>query len=271
MEGVAATSLLTAATRARESLRPDRLFDDPWAGLLAGEEGEEFLARHDALAPPSPVFVVRHRFFDDWLLAAAAEGIRQVVLVAAGLDTRAYRLAWPTGTVVYEIDQPEVLAYKDRVLAEADALPKCSRVGVPADLRSDWPTRLRSAGFSEESTTVWLAEGLLFYLPEPSARTLLRTMASMSVPGSKLGTDTMSATMLASEERRPWVDLYAEADAPFVFGTDDPHDFVASCGWVPVVPALRDFGAKLGRPWPSPAQPGPPPGTVIVATLPTRP
>jgi methyltransferase (TIGR00027 family) len=260
--------LVTAASRALESARPDALFVDPWADLLAGAAGREFLQRHeDVLTATTPIFVVRHRFFDDFLVDAAASGLQQLVLVAAGLDTRAYRLAWPAGTCLYELDQPQVLAYKQEILDRAGATPACTRVPVPANLREDWPTILRAAGFRHDEPTAWLAEGLLFYLPEAAVRTLLGTMASLCAHGSVLGTDTMSATMLASEERRAWVQLYTDSGAPFVFGTDNPEGFVSSCGWNPVIHLGRDLGSDYGRPYPEPQQLGPPPGAIITATL----
>jgi methyltransferase (TIGR00027 family) len=267
MDGVAATSLMTAAARARESARPDCLFDDPWAEFLAGDAGRAFLERQDHVFPPNPIFVVRHRFFDDFLMATAGKGIRQVVLVAAGLDTRAYRLRWPLGTVVYELDQPQVLGYKQTVLDQAGATPACERILVQADLREDWPSELLAGGFRPTEGTAWLAEGLLFYLPETAVRSLLSTMASLSAADSVLGTDTMSATMLASKERRAWVRLYAESGAPFVFGTDKPGELVAECGWKPSIHVARDIGERLGRPWSTPAPPGPPPGAILTATL----
>jgi methyltransferase (TIGR00027 family) len=268
VEGVAATALLTAASRARESARPDALFVDPWAELLAGSAGREFLQRHeDVLNATTPIFVVRHRFFDDFLAGAARSGIQQIVLIAAGLDTRAYRLVWPLGTHIYELDQSQVLAYKQEVLDRAGATPACVRVPVAADLRDDWPAILLAAGLRADEPTVWLAEGLLFYLPETGARSLLTTMASLSAPGSVLGTDTMSATMLASGERRAWVSLYADSGAPFVFGTDDPEGFVTSSGWNPIIHLGRDLGTDYGRPFPEPQQSGHPPGAIITATL----
>jgi methyltransferase (TIGR00027 family) len=260
--------LVTAASRARESARPDALFTDRWANLLAGAEGREFLGRHeDVLLATTPTFAVRHRFFDDFLLDAAGRGFQQVILVAAGLDTRAYRLIWPSGTCVFEIDQPEVLTYKQEILDRAGAAPTCSRFPVAADLREDWPAILLAACFRPDEPAVWLAEGLLFYLPETAARTLLTTMASLSAPASLLGTDTQSATVLASEERTAWVQLYADSGAPFVFGTDDPEGFVSSCGWKPVMHLARDLGSHYGRPFPEPQPPGPPPGAIITAVL----
>ena len=268
VEGVAATSLMTAAAGARESARSDRLFDDPWAELLGGDEGRAFLARQDEVLPPppTPVFVVRHRFFDDFLLAQASRGIRQVVLLAAGLDTRAYRLEWPAGVRVFELDQPEVLSYKQSVLDGYGASPTCERVVVPTDLREDWAAKLLASGYDRSQAAVWLAEGLLFYLPEEAVRGLLDTTARLSVPGSVLGTDTMSAVMLASEQRRPWVDLFRDSGAPFVFGTDDPAELIGSHGWVPTIYSSRAVAESLGRAWPSPAGSALPPGSIITAT-----
>ena len=242
------TSMVTAASRARESARPDALFVDPWADLLARAAGREFLRKHDDAFPATtPIFAVRHRFFDDLLAGAASKGRHQIVLIAAGLDTRAYRLVWPAGTCVYEVDQPQVLAYKQEILDRAGAAPACARMPVAADLRENWPAILRAAGFRPDQPTVWLAEGLLFYLPETAARTLLTTMASLSATASVLGTDSMSATALASKERRAWVQLYADSGAPFVFGTDDPEGFVSSCGWRPVIHLGPDLGSNYGR------------------------
>jgi methyltransferase (TIGR00027 family) len=184
-----------------------------------------------------------------------------------GLDTRAYRLVWPVGTTIYELDQPQVLTYKQDILGRAEATPACARVPVAADLRDNWPAIMLGAGLRPDRPTVWLAEGRLFHLPEAGARTLLTTMASVSAPGSVLGTDSMAATILASKERRDWVSLYANSGAPFIFGTDDPEGFVSSCGWRPIVHLGRDLGAYYGRPFSEPQQFGPTPGAIITATL----
>jgi methyltransferase (TIGR00027 family) len=160
-----------------------------------------------------------------------------------------------------------VLAYKQEILDRAGAAPACIRLPVAADLREDWPATLSAAGFRPGEPAVWLAEGLLFYLPEAAARMLLTTMASLSAPASMLGTDTQSATLLASEERRAWVQFYADSGAPFLFGTDDPEGFVSSCGWKPVIHLTRDLGSRYGRPFPEPQPPGPPPGAIITAAI----
>jgi len=164
--------------------------------------------------------------------------------------------------------QRQVLAYKRAVLDEAGASPACERVEVPVDLREDWAAELCSRGFEQTAPTVWLAEGLLFYPPEVAVSTLLRTMAALSGTGSLLGTDTMSAATLASDQRREWVQLFADAGARFVFGTDEPAEFVAAGGWSPTVHLARDLGEQLCRPLPPPLVPGPPAGAIITATLP---
>lgn len=256
---------MTAAARARESARVDRLFEDPWAEALAGEEGFAFLERDEALRPASPAFVVRHRFFDDFLLARAAEGVRQVVLVGAGLDTRAFRLTWPGEVRLFELDQPSVLSYKQAVLQDAGASATCERVTVPVDLRDDWASRLLDQGYGPEDPAVWVAEGLLFYLPEVAVHRLLDIAADLSSPDSALGTDTMSATMLADESRRTWAASYADAGAPFVFGSDRPAQLLAEHGWEPTLHRYPDVAGRLGRPWQFPTVLGPQ-NVIITAT-----
>ena len=170
-EAVASTGLLVAAIRAMESTRDDRLFTDPFADKLAGETGRELLAAAIAEAGERSTvqIVVRTRFLDDALLRAV-RGAKQVVILAAGMDARAYRLAWPDGTTVYELDQPAVIAAKADLLA--DDQPRCRRVAIGVDLADDWPTALMAAGFDPQTPTVWLIEGLLQYLDESAVRTL---------------------------------------------------------------------------------------------------
>jgi methyltransferase (TIGR00027 family) len=267
MDSVGATSRLTAAARARESARADRLFEDPWAAELAGAEGFSLLEGNDASlhgqAPPA--FVVRHRFFDDFLTRQTSDGIRQVVLIAAGLDTRAFRLPWPAGVHLFELDQPAVLSFKQDVLDKAGAVPSCHRHLVPVDLRDDWPSALADAGFRRTERVGWLAEGLLFYLPEATVTALLDATAALSVAGSTLGTDTMSAATLGHRSRQTWVSYYASVGAPFIFGTDHPRELLARHGWRPTLHPYPDVAHQYGRSWPSPALPGPK-NTLVTAT-----
>src|SRR5262245_57137826 len=160
---VASTALLVAALRAEESERDDRLFDDPFARDLAGDEGRAALAAYRAAAVHGtvPIIEVRTRFFDEAILLACASGVRQVAVLAAGMDARAFRLAWPEETRVFEIDQLEIIEAKARVLASAK--PRCSRVAIAANLAEDWPKLLEARGFDRRDRTIWLVEGLLQY------------------------------------------------------------------------------------------------------------
>jgi len=250
-EGIGATALMTAGARALESERDGGLLSDPWARALAGSKGFEILdlgVLDHVSAGGVPLFVVRHRFFDDYLLQLAArEGIRQIVIVAAGLDTRAFRLEWPPGARVFEIDQPEVFAYKEAVLHGRAARPVADRVVVPADLREDWPQALLAAGFEPGRPTAWVAEGLLFYLPEDAVHRLLEDMHRLSAPDSHFATDTMGATAGPPEEVK---ELFASLDAPFVFTTDDPVGLLREHGWDAEAISLDEVGRRLGIEFP---------------------
>ncbi|WP_329570881.1 SAM-dependent methyltransferase [Kitasatospora sp. NBC_01266] len=190
-EGVGRTAIGVARARAMESARPDRLFNDPYAAafVTAARAGQPETPRPN----PSPALiamgrhlVIRTRFFDDYLLRAAREGCPQVVVPAAGLDTRAFRLDWPAGTRVFEIDMPPVLAFKERVLAEQGAVAPVPRTVLAADLREEWGAALIKAGFDPAVRTVWLLEGLLVYLSSQEVAAILGTIGELSAPGSRL-------------------------------------------------------------------------------------
>ncbi|SDW41511.1 methyltransferase, TIGR00027 family [Amycolatopsis xylanica] len=197
--GVGATATLAAVARAM-AMRTDRsLIDDPFAEPLVRAVGIDILTRlATGEADPGDLVgqevidgaKVRTRFYDEFFLNAANEGITQVVILASGLDSRAYRLPWPTGTVVYEIDQPQVIAFKTRTLAELGAVPTADRRVVAIDLRDEWPTALRDAGFDPAQPTAWSAEGLLGYLPLEAQDRLLDTVTDLSAPGSRVATES---------------------------------------------------------------------------------
>jgi methyltransferase (TIGR00027 family) len=183
--------------RARESGRADRLFNDRYAQVFLDAALGPFPAAGNGLANgPFPASAdgiafyaraaVRTRFFDDYLSAAVTAGCGQVVLLAAGLDARAFRLAWSPGTRVFEVDGPDVLSFKDTVLADRGAIARCERVTVPADLGQDWTARLGEAGFERCRRTAWLAEGVLLYLTAGEAGRLLSRVTALSAPGSQL-------------------------------------------------------------------------------------
>ena len=196
---------------------------------------------------------IRTRFFDDWFADVTSQGLRQVVLVGAGMDSRAFRLAWPLGTRLWELDRPELLTTKRKLLDGAEARPRCERTEDGVDLTSNgWPEQLRQTGFEPDRPSAWLAEGLLVYLGAAAAERLLRQMAESAVPGSRLGTDFVSDSFL----RSPWMQSYlqwlAEQGASWRFGTDRPEDFLAPCGWrVTAVRQSGEEGVGAGLlPWP---------------------
>ena len=198
---VGATATAVAARRAMASKGPNPLLDDPFAEPLVNAVGVDAFIRmmngqiehveDDPAFTPKRLaegMAVRTRFFDNFFLDAAAAGVRQAVILAAGLDTRAYRLAWPTDTVVYEIDQPDVIEFKTRTLADLGATPTADRRAVAIDLRDDWPAALQDNGFSSQRPTAWIAEGLLGYLPPDAQDRLFDNITTFSFSGSRLGT-----------------------------------------------------------------------------------
>jgi methyltransferase (TIGR00027 family) len=200
---VGATATAVAASRAVASQGPDALLDDPFAEPLVRAvgldafvkivDGEAFLDDDPLMnrKTMSEQIAVRTRFFDDFFTTASEAGIRQAVILAAGLDTRGYRLHWPQGTVVFEIDQPDVIAFKTTTLDSLGAAPKATRNTVAIDLRDDWPAALRAAGFDQAQPTAWIAEGLLVYLPPDAQDRLLDNVTALSAPGSRLATEHM--------------------------------------------------------------------------------
>jgi methyltransferase (TIGR00027 family) len=211
---VGATATMVAASRAIASQGPDPLLDDPLADPLVRAVGLPPFIRlldgevsFDDGDDPSHArrtrveqMAVRTRFFDGFFIAATEAGIRQAVILASGLDTRAYRLPWPAGTVVYEIDQPQVIDFKTSTLADLGADPTAERRTVSIDLRDDWPTALRQAGFDVTQPAAWSAEGLLPYLPPEAQDRLFDNITALSAPGSQLATEHISDPDAFSEE-----------------------------------------------------------------------
>jgi methyltransferase (TIGR00027 family) len=227
---LAATAHWTAAVRAAENARPDALFHDPWAAALAGEAGQAWLAQRapERVAP----IALRTRYFDEVLPRALEDGtLRQVVLLAAGLDTRAYRLDWPAGTRLFELDQAGVLAHKETVLAAAGAAPRCARVAIAADLSQPWQVALLGAGFDPAQPAAWLLEGFLFYLPVEAITRILDDVSALAAPGSWLGFDIVNSITLTHPATRAWIEMQAASGAPWCGSLDDPEAFLAARGW----------------------------------------
>jgi methyltransferase (TIGR00027 family) len=261
---IAPTSRWMAAARAQESERADCLFCDPLAAALAGPEGFSWLERMEpttGTGGPGLYAVIRTRFFDDFLLDACRRSeVRQVVLAAAGMDTRAFRLDWPPQTRLYELDQPEVLDTKDRVIEGARAKARCERRTVGVDLeRADWPEALRAAGYRPELPSVWLIEGLLFYLTELAVHELLEKVGALTATGSHLGLDVMNRGLFFSPVAWPQRAALARRGAPGRFGTNGPETLMAHHGWEADVTQPGEESANFGR-WPRPMVPRDVPG-----------
>ena len=213
---VGTTAVMVASARAAETRQDDPLITDPYADMLVEKAGtgawtamlDESLIEKAALIDPeiAAIFThmrnyqaVRTHFFDEHFTNAVAAGIRQVVILASGLDSRAYRLSWPDGTTVFEIDQPKVLEYKAATLADHDVKPAATLHQVPVDLRDDWAAALRDNGFDPSQPTAWLAEGLLMYLPADAQDTLFTLITELSAPGSRIAAEAVG---VRSDERR---------------------------------------------------------------------
>lgn len=269
LPGLGLTAVLVASARATESARQDRLFDDPLASVfvaaasaasptIAGALTESAAdaavcrARHDSVA-------VRTRFCDDYLLAAVRSGCRQIVLLAAGLDARAFRLPWPDGTRLWELDLPEVFAFKEAVFPDSAARPRCERIVLAADLREAWPAALRDAAFDPDKPTAWLVEGLLMYLDEGERDLLLDRLGALSSSGSRVALDHRSGFLSpptigsddAARERAMvrFAALAAAASSDASLTT--PAAWLGRHGWRAEVEESTAIFGRYGRPVPA--------------------
>ncbi|HEU0190737.1 MAG TPA: class I SAM-dependent methyltransferase [Mycobacterium sp.] len=201
---VGATATMVAAARALATARPNAIISDPFAAPLVRAVGIDFFTRlvdGGIVRPGVPEdritqvrmmttsLAVRTKFFDDFFVDSAEAGVRQAVILASGLDSRAYRLAWPAGSTVYEVDQPQVIDFKTATMAALGAEPTALRRTVSVDLRDDWPNALRHSGFDDGAPAAWSAEGLLMYLPPDAQDRLFDEITALSAPGSRLATE----------------------------------------------------------------------------------
>lgn len=270
---VGATATMVAAARALASGGTNPIINDPFAAPLvravgldffrrlvdaeiaawkASEDGERDLRREtDSIA-------VRTRFFDDFFLNSARDGIRQSVILAAGLDARAYRLSWPPGSVVYEVDQPKVVDFKSATMATLAAAPAADRRTVSIDLRQDWPAALRSSGFDLTQPTSWSAEGLLMYLPPEAQDRLFDNITALSAPGSKLATEYHADSGVAMSDRAQqfnerWANLGCDIDLSGLFCEGERSnvvDYLTDKGWQVSPRPRRDLFADYGLVFP---------------------
>ncbi|WP_428342707.1 class I SAM-dependent methyltransferase [Mycobacterium sp.] len=269
---VGATALLVATARALEAQKSDPLAVDSFAELFCRTVGGPSADVLDGAVPDHPLkspdwgqhFVnfqgARTRFFDNYFLQAAEAGVRQVVILAAGLDSRAYRLAWPDETTIFELDRPQVLDFKREVLAEQGATPNAERREIAIDLREDWPQALRDSGFDPAKPSAWIAEGLLIYLPVAAREQLFTGVDALASSGSHVAVEE-SATMPAEafhaavageraaaadgDERLFFQLIYNEQHEPAQRWFDQ-H------GWTAAATPLADYLREVGRPVPGP-------------------
>lgn len=262
LSAVERTALLTAALRAAETRRPDRLYSDPYAAAFAGDLGPELLNEIRAVTfpvhaertlPSTPDYnAIRTRLFDD-LLTEAGRETSQVVIAPAGMDSRAFRLPWPEGVRVFEVDRPAVLAEKDEVLD--GATPNVARTAVAVDMRDpDWTSTLVEAGYNPAAPSTWLLEGLLYYIPEPDTRAILGTVRDVTAPGSRIIADIVNADALTLPNMRGLLDVFASWGCPWLFGTDDPEGLFAEHGFDVTAVQPGEPAADFGR-WPDPVPP----------------
>ena len=253
---VASTALFVAAVRARENERPDPLFKDALSGRLAGPEGLSWLARSEA-DPASryrkdgfPYLEVRTRYFDDWALAAVKESkARQLVLLGAGMDTRAFRLGWPGGFRIWEVDTRELFSLKEPRLRSAGASPRCERTVVEADLTDpDWVETLMDRGLDKDRATLWLAEGLFMYLTPPDVDEILEGAASASPVGSRFGVEIVSEDFFRRRSNWRVLETRKQGGRRWGFGSDDPRALLARHGWkVDGIVGPLEAAIALGR------------------------
>jgi methyltransferase (TIGR00027 family) len=268
---VGATATMVAAARALASAEPDPLINDPYAAPLVRAVGVEFFTKMvDGTITTSDsddggvaktmtdMMAVRTRFFDDFFLDATAAGVRQAVILASGLDSRAYRLPWPDGTVVYEIDQPNVIDAKTAAMTAIGATPTADRRAVAVDLRDDWPAALRAAGFDAALPTAWSAEGLLAYLPPEAQDRLFDEITALSAPGSRVATEYHPDGSILSSDRvsaltEQWRDQGFDLHMPDLIYDGERAsvvDYLTEHGWAVSARARHEVFADYGRTFP---------------------
>lgn len=189
-------------------------------------------------------FVLRTRYFDDQLLAAARP---QVVVMAAGLDTRAFRLQWPPGTTLFELDLPELVEFKEDALHDLGARPTCERVVVPCDLRDDWPTALIHAGFDPNRPTAWLLEGLFMFLPPDAGEQVMYWVSALSARGSTLALEHVNRAFRELPQMRAVHQRFDALDARWQSDVEDPVEWLDGYGWQAEVTHQVDLAARHDR------------------------
>jgi methyltransferase (TIGR00027 family) len=274
---VGATATGVAVGRALASRATDPLINDPFAEPLVRAVGVDFFTRlaSGELDPADvgddgawgmqrmrDMMAVRTKFFDEFFLAATGAGVRQVVILASGLDARAYRLAWPAGTTVYEIDQAKVIGFKTATLAGLGAAPTADHRTVAVDLRQDWPAALTGTGFDAGQPSAWSAEGLLPFLPPDAQDRLLDNITALSVAGSRLATENMPdaarAIGMMQDRMTAAVDRWRQhgfdlemTDLWYLGDRNDVVDYLGARGWAVTGTSVADLYAADGLSMPT--------------------
>jgi methyltransferase (TIGR00027 family) len=270
---VGATATMVAAARALASVGSNPIINDPFAAPLVRAVGLDFFRRlvdgeivaADAdddrgkdMALETDSIAVRTRFFDDFFLNAARDGVRQSVILAAGLDARAYRLTWPAGSTVYEVDQPKVIEFKSTAMSDLGVAPAADRRTVSIDLRENWPEALRSNGFDTTQPTSWSAEGLLVYLPPDAQDRLFDNITELSAPGSLLATEYHPDTGTSMSDRTQefndrWAKFGCDINLSELFFDGERSnvvDYLTQRGWQVNARLRRDMFADYGLKFP---------------------
>jgi methyltransferase (TIGR00027 family) len=301
-ESVGATALGVAAARAAETESDNPLISDPFARVFLDAAGEGVWNWYEAAELPAEVvkaepelplrmramidyFASRTAFFDKFFQDATGAGIRQAVILAAGLDARCWRLPWPHGTTVFELDQPRVLEFKSSTLRRHGAEPRSTRVEVPVDLRQDWPAALRQAGFDASAPSAWSAEGLLPYLPARAQELLFDRVQRLTVTGSRIAVEALApdfADPRARARRRERMDrvraLMARVDPRrevprtdelwYFEQREDVGDWLRRHGWEVTVISAEQLMAGYGRKPPAELEDAAPRNLFVSAHLP---
>ncbi|MDT5265015.1 MAG: hypothetical protein QOF88_2467 [Mycobacterium sp.] len=251
--GVGATATGVAASRALASLGPDPLIEDVFAEPLVRAVGVDFFIKmaHGQIEPdedgvlldPQQLadgMAIRTKYFDDFFTLATDAGLRQAVILASGLDTRPYRLRWPSGTTVFEVDQPQVIEFKGRTLAELGATPAATLHSIGIDLRRNWTRELLLAGFDTKVPTAWIAEGLLGYLPPEAQDRLFDEITRLSAPGSRIATDWQPdmraltndrVRAISVSQRAKGLDLAEPSELIYLGERNSVVEYLHQCGW----------------------------------------
>jgi methyltransferase (TIGR00027 family) len=255
--GVGNTGLWTCAVRIQETKRPDGLFKDEYAEKFGGEGVKKFLDLirnkikdpkiRESLLNRNTHFVLREKFFEDFLLQQIKEGKKQFVIGAAGLDSRPFRFDWPQGAKVFTLDQPEVFDYKEQKIKEFDIKPKCQRIAIMADLaKDDWQGKLEDKGFDRKEPSVWVFCGLFPYLEQPIGKDLLARIASFTGPQSLIAFDVPEN--IETKTNQEILQLLKDCNSPLLASFPNVQGLLEEYGWH-VVKLVRpgDSEVNYGR------------------------